>query len=51
MEEPAASAVSVIVHAALEHITEADEAYVTLFRLGHPDRERFGREGWPGEEQ
>ena len=51
MEEPAASAVSVIVHAALEHITEADEAYVTLFRLGDPDRERFGREGWPGEEQ
>ena len=49
MEEPHASPVNVVVHAALEHVAEADEAYVTLFRLCHPDRERFEREGWPGE--
>jgi len=48
MEEPAASAVNVIVHATLDHVTEADEAYVALFKLSHPDRERFEREGWPG---
>jgi len=50
MEEPAASAVNVIVHTTLEHVTEADDAYATLFKLSHPDRERFDREGWPGDE-
>ena len=49
MEEPAASAVNVIVHTTLEHVTEADEAYAELFKLSHPDRERFERDGWPGE--
>jgi hypothetical protein len=49
MEEPHAGAVNIIVHTALEHVTEADDAYAALFKLSHPDRERFDREGWPGE--
>jgi len=48
IEEPAASAVNVIVRAALDHVAEVDAEYATLFRLTHPDRERFEREGWPG---
>ena len=50
MEEPHAGAVNVIVHAALDHVREAEAVQETLFRLTHPDRERFEREGWPGEE-
>ena len=50
MEEPHAGAVNVIVHAALDHVREAEAVHETLFRLTHPERERFEREGWPGEE-
>ena len=49
MEEPHAGAVNVIVHAALDHVREAEAVHQTLFRLTHPDRERFEREGWPGD--
>jgi hypothetical protein len=49
LDEPQAGAVNVIVYAALEQVAEMDTAYIALFRLSHPDRERFEREGWPGE--
>jgi hypothetical protein len=47
IEEPAASAINEIVHTMLDHISELDELHETLFRLHHPDRARFEREGWP----
>jgi hypothetical protein len=49
MEEPQAGAVNVIIHAALDHVRDAEAVHLSLFRLTHPDRERFEREGWPGE--
>jgi hypothetical protein len=49
LDEPGGSAVNVIVHAAIDHAAEVESEYVSLFRLTHPDRERFEREGWPGE--
>ena len=48
MEKPHAGAVNV--HAALDHVREAEAVHLSLFRLTHPDRERFEREGWPGDE-
>ena len=35
MEEPHAGAVNVIVHAALDHVREAEAVHETLFRLTH----------------
>jgi hypothetical protein len=49
MDEPHAGAVNVIVHAALDHVRDAEGVHQALFRLTHPDRERFERDGWPGE--
>ena len=46
MEEPHACAVNTIVHAALNHVRDAEAQRTALFRLAHPDRERFDREGW-----
>ena len=37
-----------IIHTLLGHIGDLDGVYSTLFRLHHPSRERFEREGWPG---
>jgi hypothetical protein len=50
MEEPHACAVNIIVHTALGHLRDAEVEHLALFRLTHPDRERFDREGWPGDE-
>ena len=49
MEEPQAGAVNIIIHCALEHVRDAEAEHQSLFRLTHPDRERFEREGWPGD--
>ena len=48
IEEPGASAMNEIVHVMLEHVAEIEEEYAFLFKLHHPDRERFERNGWPG---
>jgi Ni,Fe-hydrogenase III large subunit len=44
MEEPHSMAVNEIVHIIREHIEELDRIYALLFRLHHPDRERFERD-------
>ena len=49
MEEPHACAVNTIVHTALDHLRKVEAEHLILFRLTHPDRERFDREGWPGD--
>jgi len=48
IEEVDASAMNAIIHTLLGHIGDLDGVYSTLFRLHHPSRERFEREGWPG---
>jgi hypothetical protein len=47
LKEPEAGAVNEIVQATLERVAEIDKEYSTLFRLTHPSREHFEREGWP----
>lgn len=47
LDEPGASAVNQITWALLDQLGQIDAEYSTLFRLTHPDRERFEREGWP----
>ena len=47
LDECEGSAVYAVVSAALDHVAQIDAEYATLFRLTHPDRERFEREGWP----
>ena len=48
-DEPHASAMNEIIHMLLEHLAQVGEEYCSLFRLHHPDRERFEREGWPAD--
>jgi hypothetical protein len=47
IEEPGASAINEIVWTMKDHISELDEIHKVLFRLHHPNREQFDREGWP----
>ena len=50
MDEPHASAVNTIVHTAMDHVRDVEAEHLALFRLTHPDRERFDQQGWPGDE-
>jgi len=49
LDEPGTSAVQQVTVALLDHVTKIEEEHSSLFRLTHPDRERFEREGWPSE--
>jgi hypothetical protein len=50
IEEPGASAMNEIIQAMLERVEEIDREYAFLFRLHHPSREQFKRDGrWPDE--
>jgi hypothetical protein len=45
IEEPGASAMNEIIQAMLERVEEIDKEYAFLFRLHHPSREQFERDG------
>ena len=47
IEEPGASAINEVVHTMLGHISLLDDLHSALFRLHHPNREQFERDGWP----
>jgi hypothetical protein len=49
LDEPGASAVNQITWAMMDQVADLNAEHVTLFRLTHPGRERFEREGWPGD--
>jgi hypothetical protein len=46
----AASIMQELTLAIQESLGEVDESYGFFFKLHHPDRERFEREGWPSEQ-
>jgi hypothetical protein len=49
IDEPEASAMNEIVHMVQAHLREIDKEYSCLFRLHHPNREQFERDGWPND--
>jgi hypothetical protein len=47
IDEPEASAMNEIVHTMLRHLADIDTEYSFLFRLHHPNRDHFEKQGWP----
>jgi hypothetical protein len=44
---PEGRAIYAIASAAMDNVADMDIEHSLLFRLAHPDRERFERDGWP----
>jgi hypothetical protein len=49
IDEPGASAMNEIIHTVRANLREIDKEHSHLFRLHHPNREQFERDGWPDE--
>lgn len=50
MEEREGMATCQLARDILSNLEELEEKRCELFKRHHPDRQRFEREGWPGEE-
>ena len=50
IDEPHGGAINEMVWTMQDKMKELQREYSTLFKLTHPDRERFERDGWPGDE-
>jgi hypothetical protein len=49
-DEQAAAIIQQLTLAIAESLDEVDDIHGYFFRLHHPERERFEREGWPDEQ-
>jgi hypothetical protein len=47
IDEPHGGAINEMVWTMQDKMKELQREYSTLFKLTHPDRERFERDGWP----